>query len=56
MRSPWMATDALRENMDVFQQRTNGAGEIAPARCPFFCILFFGQAKKSMFNSAKKIC
>ncbi|MBQ3336253.1 MAG: hypothetical protein IJG80_02510, partial [Selenomonadaceae bacterium] len=34
-------------------QRSSHERAAAPARCPFFCILFFGQAKKSMFQQTK---
>ena len=52
------ASDAVMASSGAHQARVTRYSEspmtAAPARCPFFCILFFGQAKKSMFQKLKR--
>ena len=52
------ASDAVMASSGAHQARVTLTSELlttaAPARRPFFCILFFGRAKKSMIHQTKK--
>ena len=53
------ASDAVMASSGAHQPWVTLTSELlttdAPARRPFFCILFFGRAKKSMFQKIKVI-
>ena len=53
------ASDAVMASSGAHRARVIRYSEsrtpTAPARCPFFCLLFFGQAKKSKAQQTKNI-